>query len=79
MEEGFEIGEKIEMNFYIAMPKSWSKKKKNLMLGKPHQQKPDLDNLIKTIDCLCDEDEFIYQINATKKWAEYGHLEIRNL
>ena len=37
------------VNFYIPMPPSWSKKKKETMAGAMHQQKPDLDNLIKAI------------------------------
>ena len=30
------------MIFYIAMPKSWSAKKKEQFDGKPHQSKPDM-------------------------------------
>lgn len=35
------------LTFVIPMPKSWSKKKRIEMNGKPHQQRPDVDNLIK--------------------------------
>ena len=38
----------INFEFYFEMPKSWSKKKKNLMFGRWHTQKPDWDNLCKT-------------------------------
>ena len=33
--------------FHLPMPKSWPEKKKREMEGKPHQQKPDKDNLEK--------------------------------
>lgn len=35
--------------FYIPVSKSWSKKDKLEMIGKPHQQKPDKDNLEKAV------------------------------
>lgn len=37
------------VNFYLPMPKSWSKKKKEQMAGAMHQQKPDIDNLVKAV------------------------------
>ena len=45
--EGFNLGEILDATFILPMPKSWSKKKKQLMHGKPHIIKPDLDNIIK--------------------------------
>lgn len=33
--------------FYIPFPKSWRKKKREEMVGKPHTSTPDLDNLLK--------------------------------
>jgi Holliday junction resolvase RusA-like endonuclease len=36
------------IQFHFALPDSWSKKKKEEMLYKPHQQKPDNDNLFKS-------------------------------
>ena len=41
--------QKIEVQFWVRMPDSWSKKKKEAMFGKPHQQKPDIDNLQKLL------------------------------
>ncbi len=38
--------------FVLPMPKSWSKKKQREMVGKPHQQKPDKDNLEKALERL---------------------------
>lgn len=63
--------------FHIQMPKSWSKKKKIEMLGTPHQQKPDRDNLLKGLqDVLCEEDSYIYDGRVAKYWAEKGCIEI---
>jgi len=64
--------------FYIEMPKSWSKKKRALMLNAPHQQKPDVDNLCKSlIDSIYDDDAHIHDIRITKLWATAGGIEIR--
>lgn len=69
-----------EVTFHIPMPPSWSKKKKAAMLGQPHQQRPDIDNLLKALqDALCDEDSHFWQIHATKLWAEEGAISIRPL
>jgi Holliday junction resolvase RusA-like endonuclease len=75
-----ELPEQIGLIFTIPMPDSWSEKKKNLMDGKPHQVKGDIDNYIKaTLDCLCDRDEYIWNIAAAKLWGREGSIEIREL
>jgi len=67
----------ITLDFYIPMPKSWSKKKKEKMKGQWHKQKPDLSNLIKAVeDALCKEDSHIASIMAHKEWAEKGAIDI---
>lgn len=56
---------KITGIFYLPMPKSWSKKKKDLMRGKPHRQRGDWDNFMKGVqDLLLKNDAMI--------WAGYG-------
>jgi len=62
--------------FYIKMPESWSKKKKEAMNGRGHQQTPDLDNLLKAFqDALCKKDQHIYSIKCLGKyWAEEGAI-----
>lgn len=66
--------------FYFKMPESWSKKKKEEMLGKPHKQKPDIDNIVKAcLDALFKDDSFIYRIKAEKYWANEGSIIIQDL
>lgn len=60
----------IDLIFYMPMPKSWSKKKIAQMHLNPHQAKPDIDNLIKSVlDALCADDSYIWSIKATKLWT----------
>lgn len=50
------------------------------MTGKPHQQKPDIDNLIKSVlDSLCENDAYIWQVSASKVWGDVGAIEIFDL
>ncbi len=63
--------------FRVPMPKSWSNKKIKQMDGKPHQQKPDVDNLLKAwLDANMDDDSSIYDIRAIKVWAKHGSIEV---
>jgi len=66
------------IDFYIPMPESWSNKKKDEMNNKDHEQKPDLDNLLKSLqDCLCKSDQHISFIGRlSKSWAYMGLIEI---
>lgn len=71
------LGDTISMTFIIPMPDSWSKKKKIEMNETPHQQKPDIDNLIKGfLDALLEEDSHIYSIEASKFWGYKGKIVI---
>ena len=66
----------LKVTFYMPMSKSWSKKKKALHDGTPHQNKPDIDNLLKAfMDSLLDEDQAVWSVTATKLWAEKGSIE----
>jgi len=65
------------ITFGIPMPKSWSIKKKTAMLSAPHQQKPDIDNLLKALlDAVHKDDSGIWQITASKRWSENGFIRI---
>ncbi len=71
----YTLGKKVNIDFKIKMPDSWTKKKKAELDGKPHQQKPDIDNLCKAaIDALLKEDEKVYELSASKRWAKEGSI-----
>jgi Holliday junction resolvase RusA-like endonuclease len=77
---GFTLPDRYKVEFFIKMPPSWNKWRKFDTEGKPHQQKPDLDNLVKSInDCLKVEDSTIYYIEASKHWAKEGKIIITRL
>ena len=63
--------------FTIEMPKSWSKKKKLEMCGKPHQQTGDLDNYLKALcDAVYTDDSHLWTYRATKIWGTEGSIRI---
>jgi Holliday junction resolvase RusA-like endonuclease len=69
----------IEVIFFLPMPASWSKRQKEEMNEKPHQSRPDGDNLLKALqDCLCKEDNFIWKVSYEKRWAYTGKIKIKN-
>jgi Holliday junction resolvase RusA-like endonuclease len=66
--------------FILAMPQSLSKRKKAVLDGKPHQKRPDLDNLIKALgDAVYGEDSVIWDYRATKKWGYEGAIMIGSI
>ena len=66
--------------FVIPMPKSWSNKKRGEMKGKPHQQRPDKDNLEKgLLDAVLKEDCRVWDGRATKIWGETGQIIINEI
>lgn len=75
-EFNYTVGEQLSVVFILKMPKSWSEKKKKEFDGQPHQQTPDLDNLVKAFkDALCLEDSYIHTyINMQKKWGREGKI-----
>lgn len=83
MIEKFEPGDKLRFMFFIPMPKTWPKKKKDAMYLQPHQQKPDIDNYCKALmDSMFQfkgGDHAVHEIHATKCWADEGYIEVRNL
>lgn len=75
----FELGDTFEIIFYIPMPKSWSKKKMIKMYNTPHNQKPDIDNLVKAVmDALMTDDKQVWKIKAEKRWSDLGSIMINN-
>lgn len=65
--------------FRLPMPASWSGKRKREADGKPHTQKPDLDNMLKAVlDTIYEEDCHIWNIGGLEKyWAYEGSIEIK--
>ena len=78
--QGFVLSDEVELDFYLPMPKSWSKKKQAEMNGKPHQAKPDIDNLAKAVmDALLGEDSHVWSLRARKFWSSQGSLIIKTV
>ncbi|WP_336242107.1 RusA family crossover junction endodeoxyribonuclease [Enterobacter cloacae] len=50
------------------------------MDGQPHQQKPDLDNLKKSLlDALFEDDSHIWDARTSKVWGEIGMIIIEDI
>jgi len=74
----FTLPEVYDITFNIGMPKYWSASLKKDRLNKPHQSKPDLDNLVKAWqDALDEEDMDVWQITARKFWAKKDSIIIK--
>ena len=64
--------------FGLPMPRTWSKKKKETMQGRAHQQKPDIDNLLKGImDAFLTDDSKVWDGRCTKIWEKTGSITIK--
>lgn len=73
----FALPDQFTVVFQFPMPESWSGKKRERMAGTPHQQKPDLDNCVKSLlDCLKADDATVWDISARKLWADQGSIVI---
>lgn len=57
------------ITFVLPMPASWSNKKREAMRFQPHEQKPDLDNLVKALV------DAVYRGQDDGKVSSYGRLE----
>lgn len=72
----FTLKDDVNLIFVMPMPSSWSNKKRLTMEGKPHQVKPDIDNMLKAVfDVLCPQgDQSIHSVVAKKIWGEEGKI-----
>lgn len=69
------LGGFLAVTFIIPMPESWSEKKKKAMDDKPHQQRPDIDNLSKAfMDAMAKEDSHVWSLNARKRWGRVAKI-----
>ena len=64
--------------FFMPMPKSWSEQKKLIWELQAHQQRPDVDNLLKGLmDAVYGEDAGVWDVHVTKLWGREGKIIIR--
>lgn len=76
-ENGYKLQVPLSITFVVGMPMSWPKKKREQMNGKPHTQRPDLDNYIKAWKDCHGEDSHIWQYGMMQKiWGESGRIVI---
>lgn len=75
---GIDVQNGDRITFRLAMPASWKAAKRARMSGKPHLQRPDLDNLLKALmDAVLPEDCTIWTLGSVaKRWADVGAIEI---
>lgn len=67
------------IKFFIPMPKTWRRFKRDTMHFKLHKSKPDIDNLCKAFfDGLFTEDKNISHFEAAKFWVDFpiGWIEV---
>lgn len=77
---GYSLPSEVRVVFYLPMPPSWSAKKRAAMNGQPHQQRPDVDNIVKGLfDHLASEDSYIWHVDAKKVWAEKGSIALEDV
>jgi len=71
----------VSVTFFMPMPPSWAKKKKEVMNSHPHTSKPDCDNLAKSVmdagnGILWKDDAVIADLRVCKTWAKTGSILI---
>lgn len=76
---GYYVDPELSLTFIMPMPRSWTKKKKEVMMGQPHTTRPDLDNLLKAFkDALCGEDSFVHTYkDISKVWGPAGGIRVK--
>jgi len=67
----FTLNDNFNVCFIMPIPDSYSKKKKQSLLYTPHKQKPDRDNLLKSVqDASGMDDGHFWDGRVTKIWGE---------
>jgi Holliday junction resolvase RusA-like endonuclease len=75
-----ELPDAFSVRFFFAMPKSWSKSAKTAYRYEPHQQRPDLDNVLGGLmDACLKNDSSVYEVQASKWWDTESGIEIEAL
>lgn len=74
---GVKISDGDHITFNIPMPPSWSAKKRTEFNGKPHRNRPDLDNMLKALmDAVFGEDAHIFMLSIEKRWSEMPSIVV---
>lgn len=74
---GYTLQETLRVLFIMPMPKYLSIKKCEMKLGQPHKQRPDTDNMMKSIkDVFKSDDGFVWDERGVKVWGEIGMIII---
>jgi Holliday junction resolvase RusA-like endonuclease len=65
----------------FAMPKSWSKKKREAMIDRPHTQRPDADNIGKAVldgmnGSVFADDAQVYSLTVAKYWSNVDLVKV---
>lgn len=76
---GFELPEGgASLRFDLPMPASWSRRKRAEMMGRPHQQRPDLSNIVKAFEdgLLAEDCRIWHYAGLEKRWGETGAIHV---
>lgn len=77
-QNGYVQGDSLDIVFQIPFPASYTKKKRASLLGRPHQEKPDIDNLVKAwLDACLSDDKKVWDVRARKVWGEKGRIFVK--
>ena len=69
-----------KITFTLEMPRTWSKKKREMMNGSAHQQTPDVDNLLKSLlDSVFEQDKKIWSVWGEKIWGNAGAIKVEDI
>ena len=67
----FELPNEFRVVFGVPFPRSYSKKKREKLLGQAHQVKPDVDNYLKGLmDAFKASDSDVWHVDVKKIWTE---------
>lgn len=64
----------VRMTFFFQPPKSYAKKRRELLIGSPMPHKPDIDNLVKSVLDACNgityrDDAAVVEVYAKKRYG----------
>lgn len=76
-ERSLDLPSTFRVYFHVPIPPSITKAAKAARAGNPHTQRPDVDNFVKgLLDALCEEDSYVWRVDAQKRWSKNERGEI---